>query len=174
VLPLTVGIRDGAVHLVSTLGSAVTSARAELSSIITSALPAATVKTRVRRVQVESAEDVTFDQQLARACAADKVSRTQALVNRTQALVNRTQALVNRTQALVNRTQELVNRTQVSFCGATPRGGGRVMACLQEHRHDDKLSAECATLTRTVALPLPNLCVHLTRASVACSFLYAV
>jgi hypothetical protein len=35
VLPLTVGIRDGAVQLVSTLGSVVISARAELGSIIT-------------------------------------------------------------------------------------------------------------------------------------------
>jgi hypothetical protein len=33
VLPFTVGIRDGVVQLVSTLGSAVISARAELSSI---------------------------------------------------------------------------------------------------------------------------------------------
>jgi hypothetical protein len=48
VLPLTVGIRDGAVHLVSTFGSAVISARAELGSIITSALPAATVLTYQR------------------------------------------------------------------------------------------------------------------------------
>jgi Asp/Glu/hydantoin racemase len=38
VLPLTVGIRDGAVHLVSTLGSAVISARAELGSIIEASL----------------------------------------------------------------------------------------------------------------------------------------
>jgi hypothetical protein len=37
VLPFTVGIRDGVVHLVSTLGSAVISARAELGRIITSA-----------------------------------------------------------------------------------------------------------------------------------------
>jgi hypothetical protein len=43
VLPFTVGIRDGAVQLVSTLGSVVISARAELGSIITSALPVATV-----------------------------------------------------------------------------------------------------------------------------------
>jgi hypothetical protein len=42
VLHFTAGIRDGAVQLVSTLGSAVTSARAELGSIITSALPVAT------------------------------------------------------------------------------------------------------------------------------------
>jgi hypothetical protein len=50
VLPFTVGIRDGAVQLVSTLGSAVISARAELgsSSITTSALPVATVLTRQR------------------------------------------------------------------------------------------------------------------------------
>jgi hypothetical protein len=48
VLPLTVGIRDGAVHLVSTLGSAVIPARAELGSIITSALPVATLLTRQR------------------------------------------------------------------------------------------------------------------------------
>jgi hypothetical protein len=41
VLPLTGGIRDGVVQLVSTLGSAVISARAELSNIITSALPVA-------------------------------------------------------------------------------------------------------------------------------------
>jgi hypothetical protein len=34
VLPLTVGIRDGAVQLVSILGSAVISARAELGSIL--------------------------------------------------------------------------------------------------------------------------------------------
>ena len=33
VSPFTVGIRDGVVHLVSTLGSAVIAARAELSSI---------------------------------------------------------------------------------------------------------------------------------------------
>jgi hypothetical protein len=45
VLPLTVAIRDSAVHLVSILGSAVISARAELGSIITSALPVATVLT---------------------------------------------------------------------------------------------------------------------------------
>ncbi len=43
VLPFTVGIRDGAVQLVSTLGSAVISARAELGGIFTSALPVATV-----------------------------------------------------------------------------------------------------------------------------------
>jgi hypothetical protein len=48
VLPLTVGIRDGAVQLVSTLGSVVISARAGLGSIITSALPVATVLTRQR------------------------------------------------------------------------------------------------------------------------------
>jgi hypothetical protein len=48
VLPFTVGIRDGAVQLVSTLGSVVISARAELGSIITSALPVATVLTRQR------------------------------------------------------------------------------------------------------------------------------
>jgi hypothetical protein len=48
VLPLAVGIRDGAVHLASTLGSAVISARAELSSIIASALPVATVLTHQR------------------------------------------------------------------------------------------------------------------------------
>ena len=47
-LPLTVGIRDGVVHLVSTLGSAVISTRAELGSIIASALPVATVSTRHR------------------------------------------------------------------------------------------------------------------------------
>jgi hypothetical protein len=41
VIPLTVGIRDSAVQLVSTLGSVVISARAELGSIIT--LPVATV-----------------------------------------------------------------------------------------------------------------------------------
>jgi hypothetical protein len=35
----TVGIRDGAVHLASILGSIVISARAELGSIIASALP---------------------------------------------------------------------------------------------------------------------------------------
>jgi hypothetical protein len=45
VLPLTDGIRDGAVHLVSILGSVITSARAELGSIITSALPVATLLT---------------------------------------------------------------------------------------------------------------------------------
>jgi hypothetical protein len=45
VLPFTVGIRDGAVQLVSTLGSVVISARAELGSIITSALLVATVLT---------------------------------------------------------------------------------------------------------------------------------
>ena len=44
----TVGIRDGAVHLASILGSIVISARAELGSIITSALPAATVLTYQR------------------------------------------------------------------------------------------------------------------------------
>jgi hypothetical protein len=41
VLPLTVGIRDGAVHLVSTFGSAVISARAELGCIIASSSGAA-------------------------------------------------------------------------------------------------------------------------------------
>ena len=45
VLPFTVGIRDGAVQLVSTLGSVVISARAELGSIIASALPVATMLT---------------------------------------------------------------------------------------------------------------------------------
>jgi hypothetical protein len=35
VLPFTVGIRDGVVHLVFTLGSVVISARAELGGIIT-------------------------------------------------------------------------------------------------------------------------------------------
>jgi hypothetical protein len=39
VLPFTIGIRDGVVHLVSTLGSVVTSARARLGSILVSALP---------------------------------------------------------------------------------------------------------------------------------------
>jgi hypothetical protein len=39
VLPLTVGIRDGVVQLVSPLGSAVTSARAELGSIIIASVP---------------------------------------------------------------------------------------------------------------------------------------
>jgi hypothetical protein len=48
VSPFTVGIRDGAVQLVSTLGSAVISARAELGSIIVSALPVATVLTHQR------------------------------------------------------------------------------------------------------------------------------
>jgi hypothetical protein len=48
VLPLTVGIRDGVVQLVSTLGSVVISARAELGGIITSALPVATVSTHQR------------------------------------------------------------------------------------------------------------------------------
>jgi hypothetical protein len=47
VLPFTVGIRDGVVHLVSTLCSAVISARAELGSIKASALPVATVLTRL-------------------------------------------------------------------------------------------------------------------------------
>ena len=47
-LPLTFGIRDGAVHLVLTISSAVISARAELGGIITSALPVATVLTRQR------------------------------------------------------------------------------------------------------------------------------
>jgi hypothetical protein len=42
-----VGIRDGVVQLVSTLGSAVISARAELGSIIASALPVAAVLTGV-------------------------------------------------------------------------------------------------------------------------------
>ena len=51
-LPLTVGIRDGAVQMVSTLGSVVISARAELGSIITSALPVATMLTH-HRVGVE-------------------------------------------------------------------------------------------------------------------------
>jgi hypothetical protein len=46
VLPLTGGIRDGVVHLVSTLRSADISARAELGSIIASALPVATLLTR--------------------------------------------------------------------------------------------------------------------------------
>jgi hypothetical protein len=41
VLPFTVGIRDGVVHSVSTLSGAVISARAELGSIIASALPVA-------------------------------------------------------------------------------------------------------------------------------------
>jgi hypothetical protein len=45
VLPLTVGVRDGAVQLVSTLGSVVISARAELGSIMTSALPVSAVLT---------------------------------------------------------------------------------------------------------------------------------
>jgi hypothetical protein len=55
VLPFTVGIRDSVVHLSSTLSSVVISARAELGSIITSALPVATVLTRggVRRVTQE-------------------------------------------------------------------------------------------------------------------------
>ena len=48
VLPLTVGIRDGVVQLVSTLGSAVISARAELGSIIASALPVAALLTHQR------------------------------------------------------------------------------------------------------------------------------
>jgi hypothetical protein len=47
-LPFTVGIRDGVVQLVSTLGSVVISARAELGGIITSALPVATVSTHQR------------------------------------------------------------------------------------------------------------------------------
>ena len=49
-LPLTVGIRDGVVHLVSTSSSAVISisARGELSSIITSVLLVATLLTRQR------------------------------------------------------------------------------------------------------------------------------
>jgi hypothetical protein len=45
VLPITVGIKDGVVHLVFTLSSVVRSARAELGSIITSGLPVATVLT---------------------------------------------------------------------------------------------------------------------------------
>ena len=48
VSPLTVGIRDGVVQLVSTLGSVVISARAALGSIIASALPVATLLTRQR------------------------------------------------------------------------------------------------------------------------------
>jgi hypothetical protein len=48
VLPFTVGIRDGAVHLVSTLGSAVISARAELGRFIAPALPVYTVLTHQR------------------------------------------------------------------------------------------------------------------------------
>jgi hypothetical protein len=48
VLPSTVGIRDGAVQLASTFGSAVISARAELGSIIASALPVATLLTNPR------------------------------------------------------------------------------------------------------------------------------
>jgi hypothetical protein len=50
VLPFTVGIRDRAVHLVSTFGSAVISALAALRSIITSALwlPVAAVLTHPR------------------------------------------------------------------------------------------------------------------------------
>ena len=48
VLALTVGIRGGAVQLVSTLGGAVISARAELGSIIMSALHVATVLTHQR------------------------------------------------------------------------------------------------------------------------------
>ena len=51
VLPVTVGTRDGVVHLVSTLGSVVISARAELGSIIVSALPVVTVLTCFRWVQ---------------------------------------------------------------------------------------------------------------------------
>jgi hypothetical protein len=47
-LPLTVGIRDSVVHVVSTLGSAVISARAGLGSIIATALPVATLLTRQR------------------------------------------------------------------------------------------------------------------------------
>jgi hypothetical protein len=46
VLPITVGIREGVVQLVSTLGSA--GRPAELGSIITSALPVAAVLTRQR------------------------------------------------------------------------------------------------------------------------------
>jgi hypothetical protein len=53
VVPLTVGIRDGVVHLVPTLGSVVISARAELGSIITSALPVATWQGERVRVQAE-------------------------------------------------------------------------------------------------------------------------
>ena len=49
VLPSTVGIRDGVVHLVSILfGSVITSARAGLASIVVSALPVATLLTRQR------------------------------------------------------------------------------------------------------------------------------
>jgi hypothetical protein len=48
VLPFSVGIRDGAVQMVSTLGSVIISARAELGSIIASALPVATLLTRQR------------------------------------------------------------------------------------------------------------------------------
>jgi hypothetical protein len=43
VLPLTVGIRDSAVQLVSTLGSVVNISMSKLGSIITSALSVATV-----------------------------------------------------------------------------------------------------------------------------------
>ena len=45
VLPSTGGIRDGVVHLLPTLGSAVISARAEIGRIIASALPVATLLT---------------------------------------------------------------------------------------------------------------------------------
>jgi hypothetical protein len=48
VLPSTVGIRDGAVKLVSTLNSVITSARAGLGSIMTSALPVFFLLTRQR------------------------------------------------------------------------------------------------------------------------------
>ena len=45
IVSLPVKIRDGVVHLVTTLGSAVISARAELGRIIASALPVATLLT---------------------------------------------------------------------------------------------------------------------------------
>jgi hypothetical protein len=45
---ITVVMKDSAVHLVSTLGGVVILARAELGSIITSALPVGTVLTRER------------------------------------------------------------------------------------------------------------------------------
>ena len=59
-LPLTVGIRDGAVQLVSTLSSAVISARAEPGSIITSALPVVTVLIRQRACICVPCRETTF------------------------------------------------------------------------------------------------------------------
>ena len=61
-LPLTVGIRDSVVQLVSTLGGVVSSARAGLGCIIVSAQPVYTVLTH-RRVCIWSGARVGVLQQ---------------------------------------------------------------------------------------------------------------